>query len=203
MGPSDSPITCPTCGTENTPHARYCTNCGVAVGSQPAEASKTSGDVEYSLHRCSFHPDVETGLACGKCGQNICPRCMIQTPVGSRCRDCAQVTRLPTFDVSTSYLVRASSAAVVIGVVTAIVWNLIVNATGIYVGSVLTIGAGYLVGEAISLAANRKRGRSLAIIAGISMTIFAVLSGLLFSIFSIFGIISLVFAYYIAVNRVR
>lgn len=203
MGPSASSIPCATCGAEYRPHARYCTNCGVAVGSYPVEAFKPSEEVEYSLPRCSFHPDVETGLACGKCGQYICPRCMIQTPVGARCRDCAHVTRLPTFDVSTGYLVRASSAAVVVGVATAIVWTLIVNATGIYIGSVLTIGAGYLVGESISLAANRKRGRSLAIIAGISMTIFAILSGLLFYIFSILGIISLVFAYYIAVNRVR
>lgn len=37
---------------------------------------------------CVNHPKVETYLRCNKCGQPICPRCAVQTPVGYRCRDC-------------------------------------------------------------------------------------------------------------------
>jgi hypothetical protein len=40
---------------------------------------------------CVNHPKVETYLRCNKCGQPICPRCAIQTPVGYRCRDCVNV----------------------------------------------------------------------------------------------------------------
>ena len=35
--------------------------------------------------RCAEHPDVETGLRCGRCETPICPKCMIMTPVGARC----------------------------------------------------------------------------------------------------------------------
>jgi hypothetical protein len=37
---------------------------------------------------CVNHPKVETYLRCNKCGQPICPKCAVQTPVGYRCRDC-------------------------------------------------------------------------------------------------------------------
>ena len=39
---------------------------------------------------CVNHPDVETYLRCNKCGQPICPKCAVQTPVGYRCRDCVR-----------------------------------------------------------------------------------------------------------------
>ena len=37
---------------------------------------------------CVNHPKVETYLRCNKCGQPMCTRCAVQTPVGYRCRDC-------------------------------------------------------------------------------------------------------------------
>jgi hypothetical protein len=40
---------------------------------------------------CVNHPTTETYLRCNKCGQPICPRCAVQTPVGYRCRDCINV----------------------------------------------------------------------------------------------------------------
>ena len=39
------------------------------------------------LH-CVNHPKVETYLRCNKCGQPICARCAVRTPVGYRCRNC-------------------------------------------------------------------------------------------------------------------
>ena len=47
--------------------------------------------------RCAYHPDVETNLRCGKCGKAICPKCLVQTPVGARCPDCARLYKLPTY----------------------------------------------------------------------------------------------------------
>lgn len=40
---------------------------------------------------CVNHPAVETYLRCNKCGDPICARCAVQTPVGYRCRRCIQV----------------------------------------------------------------------------------------------------------------
>jgi hypothetical protein len=37
---------------------------------------------------CVNHPKVETRLRCNKCGQPICTKCAVPTPVGYRCREC-------------------------------------------------------------------------------------------------------------------
>ena len=40
----------------------------------------------------------------------------MQTPVGARCRECANVRRIPTYNVGTSYLLRAGGAALFAGI---------------------------------------------------------------------------------------
>lgn len=37
---------------------------------------------------CVNHPQVETRLRCNKCGDPICAKCAVRTPVGYRCRAC-------------------------------------------------------------------------------------------------------------------
>ena len=39
---------------------------------------------------CINHPQAETYLRCNKCGEPICVKCAVRTPVGYRCRDCIQ-----------------------------------------------------------------------------------------------------------------
>src|SRR5436305_14892804 len=65
------------------------------------------------LH-CARHPDRETYLRCGKCGDPICPKCTIPTPVGSRCRDCAQLRRLPQYELSVGTILPALLAGVAV-----------------------------------------------------------------------------------------
>ncbi len=68
--------------------------------------------------------------------------------------------------------------------------------------SLLTLGAGYAVGEAISVATNRKRGTGLAFVAGGSMVVFLLVSGLVLTQ-NIFTWLILALAIYSAVIRVR
>ncbi|MDY7080141.1 MAG: B-box zinc finger protein [Chloroflexota bacterium] len=61
---------------------------------------------------CVNHPKVETYLRCNKCGQPICVRCAVQTPVGYRCRDCINAQQ-KTFYADfrpVNYLVAAAVA---------------------------------------------------------------------------------------------
>ena len=201
-------MACANCGAENAREARFCANCGTLLIDHQSQQHnpRPETEQEYGLHRCATHPDVETGLACGRCGKYICPRCMIQTPVGARCSECARVTKLPTYDVRPSYYFRAATAGGITAVVAGIVWGLLLSLHIPFLPWLSAIAAGYVVGEAISLAVNRKRGTGLAVVAGASMTLAALLSGLLGSVFilgNIFGIFSLGIAFYIAINRVR
>jgi hypothetical protein len=113
---------------------------------------------------CARHPQVETYLRCGRCDTPICPRCLVQTPVGARCRDCANVRTLPTFDVTPAYFARAQSAALVSGVLCGAIWAyLLPNFWGFFFILIIGGALGWAVSESISLATNRKRGLGLQI----------------------------------------
>jgi hypothetical protein len=116
---------------------------------------------------CARHPDVETYLRCGRCETPICPRCLVQTPVGARCRDCANITRLPTFDVTPVFFARGFAAAMAAGLVVGGIWGGLKGPLGFgfIFAALLGLAAGWAVSEAVSLATNRKRGLALQICA--------------------------------------
>jgi hypothetical protein len=98
-----------------------------------------------TAHYCATHPEVETELACGKCGRYICPRCMVQTPVGARCRECAQLRRPPMYSLGPASVARVAGAAVGVGAAVGLVWGLLVPGFGLLGFFMLFLGmfAGY------------------------------------------------------------
>jgi hypothetical protein len=122
---------------------------------------------------CAADPKVETALRCGRCDTPICPRCLVMTPVGARCRSCAQLRKNPIFVVGPVYYLRAIGA------------GLAVAAVGTYVLAfipffqffgLLLLGAA--VGESVTWAANRKRGTGLAVVAVVTMIVGALIASL-------------------------
>lgn len=127
--------------------------------------------------RCATHPEVETSLRCGKCGKPICPRCLVQTPVGARCPDCARLHKLPTFEVSAKYYLRAVGAGLGVAILCGLVWGVVIGLMPyFYLNFLLAPGAGYVIGEIISLVANRKRSLGLIVIGGAAVIISYVVS---------------------------
>jgi hypothetical protein len=121
--------------------------------------------------KCATHNDVETGLACGKCGTPICPRCLVETPVGARCRECANVRRLPTYSITPVQYLRAVAAGVGIAIAVGVAWAWLRIAVdipffGFMTALLLAAGAAYVIAEVVSRVINRKRGTPLQIIAG-------------------------------------
>lgn len=160
--------------------------------------------------RCAAHPNVETNLRCGKCDKPICPKCMVQTPVGARCRDCAKLYKLPTFRVTARHYLRAAGAALGMGIAGGIIWGLLQGLLPFFFLSLLlAAGVGYAIGEVVSLSVNRKRSRWLATIAGIGVAISYLISIFFFGrlpfglINIVISLAALVLGVYIAVNRLR
>jgi hypothetical protein len=166
--------------------------------------------------RCAAHPETETNLKCGKCGQPICPKCMVQTPVGARCPDCAKLYKLPTYRVPAMYYLRAAGTALGVAIAGGIIWGLINGLMPFfYLSLILAGGVGYAIGELVSRSVNRKSSRGLATIGGVAVVI-SYLINILFSLHVLhFGgfpssplriIIDLVaigVGIYIAVSRLR
>ncbi|OGO20625.1 MAG: hypothetical protein A2144_03035 [Chloroflexi bacterium RBG_16_50_9] len=158
--------------------------------------------------RCVNHPEIETNLRCGKCGQPICPKCMVTTPVGARCPKCAKLYQLPTYRVSTIFYFRAIVTALGVAVITGIIWGAIsIFIPFFYLNLVLAAGTGYAIGEITGLSVNRKRGRGLAAIAGIAVIIsylvnILIFGGLPFNLLHIiFDLVALGLGIYVAANR--
>lgn len=158
------------------------------------------------MTQCKRHPQVETNLYCGKCEDPICPRCMVQTPVGARCPSCARLNRLPTYRISTSYLLRAIGAALGLAVTCGLAWGFVRSLLFSGFFNIL-IGAavGYGIGECISLAVNRKRGIILSIIAGIAVVAAYLVSAFTFwgRPFAPFDILGIFAGIFVSVTRLR
>jgi hypothetical protein len=159
--------------------------------------------------RCAQHPDIETGLRCGKCEQPICPKCAVQTPVGARCSKCAALKKLPVYEISTIFYVKAIAAGLATAAVLGAIWRFI--PMGGFFLFFIALVIGYLIGEAVSLAANRKRGLGLQIVAGISVVVsYAVRSlveahehGFLHTFADVYGLIALILGIIVAVGLLR
>jgi len=154
---------------------------------------------------CTYHPGVETSLRCSKCGKPICPKCMVQTPVGARCPDCAGLYKLPTYHVSTKYYLRAIGVGLGMAFGFGIAWGLIMFSVSFYYFNfLLAPGFGYAIGEVIGLSVNRKRGTGLAVIAGICLAISYLISIFLsLGLFHPFDLIALGLGIYVAITRLR
>ena len=160
---------------------------------------------------CNWHPDTETRLFCGQCGKSMCTQCMVQVPVGIRCRECGRTERLPTFDVQSAYFLRALGVAAVASIVGGLLWFwLNLQFGGVpFVSSIFGLAVAYAIGELISRAVNKKRGVGLAWIAGGGMVVAYLISGGFFQILSssfmnvLFSLLFLGIAIYTAASRVR
>lgn len=118
---------------------------------------------------CANHKSTETALRCGKCEKPICGRCVIFTPVGTRCRECARLTRIPTYNVGVAYITRGvaagMAAALGVGVLGGYLLRTGVLPVPYLLGPLVLAGIGYVAAEAVSLATNRKRGPALRVVA--------------------------------------
>lgn len=101
------------------------------------------------MPECAFHPGVETEVRCSECERPICPKDMVPTPVGYKCKICAKPARSQYSVVKPGQLVRA----IIVG-----------GAVGIGIGIVLAffpfggIFMGFLWGAATAEAARRASG---------------------------------------------
>jgi hypothetical protein len=106
------------------------------------------------LH-CVNHPNVETYLRCNKCGQPICAKCAVLTPVGYRCKDCVRVQQRVFYtDFRPIHYLIAAAVALPL----ALMAGWLIPSLGWY-AIVLGPLAGGAIANLVRLAIQRRRGR--------------------------------------------
>jgi len=134
-------------------------NGSVAGPARPAAEPEPYTFKPATVVECPRDPGVETALRCSRCESPICPKCLIQSPVGARCRDCARIVKSPIYTLSGGGIARAAVASVVGGVVMGLIWGLVLlpftfGFFAIFVG----VGLSYAFTRALEFATGRKRG---------------------------------------------
>ena len=121
---------------------------------------------------CVNHPKVETGLRCNRCGNPICPKCAVRTPVGFRCKQCIKDQQAAFYSATPlDYVI-----AVVIGLVASTIAAFIISAVGIFFAFFLAPVAGGVIAEVVRWATGRRRGRWLWLVVSACIVVGALLA---------------------------
>ncbi len=157
---------------------------------------------------CLRHRDRETVLRCGRCNDPICPECMVQAAVGHICPSCVTWERNPVGQVDSSRLLTAFGAGLGAGLLLAIAITVLSAFFGGFFGLIMWALAGFLIGQAVHVAANRSRARTLRYVAGgsaaFSWALAAVFIGISFSvIWLVFAVIQVAIAITLAIAPFR
>ena len=117
---------------------------------------------------CINHPQVRTSLRCNRCGNPICTKCAMRTPVGYRCKTCVKTQQAVFYTaVPTDYVVAA-------------VITLPLAALGQFIGPMLWFFVvfaapivGGLIAELVWRATGKRRGQYIWLVVSACMVIAA------------------------------
>jgi len=131
------------------------------------EAQLTTPSVQDTF--CVNHPQVATSLRCNRCGNPICVKCAVRTPVGYRCKTCVKGQQ-------SAFYTAAPSDYVIAAIIT-----LPLAALGQFIGPMLwffALFAGPIVGGVIAdlvwRATGKRRGQYTWLVVAACMVIAAI-----------------------------
>ncbi len=111
---------------------------------------------------CYIHPTAETRLRCNKCGNYICARCAVRTPVGYRCPNCVRQQQDTFFTaLPTDYAIAA-----VVAFALSVPICYVLTRLGLFFAILIGIPAGGFISEMVHRALRRRRGRYTYLVVG-------------------------------------
>jgi hypothetical protein len=130
-------------------------------------ARETGPEKGEELIFCVNHPHVETGLRCNRCGDPICARCAVRTPVGYRCKKCIRDQQATFYTgLPVDYIIAA-----VVSFPTALAGAYITSFLGFFFAFFISPAAGALVADLSWRAVGRRRSRYLWLVVSGSIVI--------------------------------
>lgn len=155
--------------------------------------------------QCPRDPGVETALRCSRCETPICPRCLVHSPVGARCRDCARILRSPVYSLNSMQMVRGVLAAVFGGVVMGLIWYFVLlpfsyGFLSIFVGA----GLAWVFTKLMNFATGLKRGPVVVTLASAGIVLAWSLQILFLPLqFAMYGLLAVGIGVYLSYQNLR
>ena len=139
---------------------------------------------------------------------SICIKCVIHTPTGIKCKNCANLKKIPTFEITPVYFIRGI-ISIMITLTLFTIGLYFLNSyiiSGVFINLLAIIVLGFLIGQTLSFSVNYKRGKFLKLIAVISfitgiILIIVINKLLLINLFSIYGAASIIIGTYLSVDK--
>jgi hypothetical protein len=126
-----------------------------------------------SMPECAFHKGVETGVSCVECGRYICPKDMVDTPVGYKCRECGRSRRPTLGGIKPRQYLTAAAAGLGAGAALGLVLAFVP-----FMSFWLSIIGGIGVAEATRRGAGGHRTWEFAVIAAVATVLGVAAAGL-------------------------
>lgn len=124
------------------------------------------------MPECAFHPGTETNVRCVECDRYICPKDMVLTPVGYKCKECARQLPSARRTVKPKQFAMALVAAAVVG----IGGSYLIASIG-FRFFLMSALLGVATGEAARRASGGHRTGAIAALAGFAVIAGSVLTG--------------------------
>jgi hypothetical protein len=111
---------------------------------------------------------------------------MIYTPVGVRCRDCAQLRRLPQYTLTPRVFARVLPTAAALALICGFLLSLVPRLS-LLADIVIGFLIGFLVSDVLGRVSGYKQGRTMQVIAGATVIV-SLLSSNVFLVVRTFGV---------------
>lgn len=118
---------------------------------------------------CINHPKTETLLRCNKCGNPVCIKCVVRTPVGYRCKTCLNLQHAGYYNATSIDYVLV----LVVGIVASTIGGAIALAlSGFwFINIFYGPAAGGAIAEVIRRSVQRRRGKYLALASALTVVL--------------------------------
>lgn len=158
---------------------------------------------------CARHPDTPTRLFCSECGTPVCPQCLVSTPVGQKCPECAKQRKAAVRRGKPQQYVKGLSAGFGAAVLAAVVLANVYGSGIRFFLAIITGFVGYGIAKAVLWGSENNRAdpfRNAAMGFAVAATVGAWLIlgaslGQLFNITPLFTYAGAAYGVWIAFNR--
>ena len=138
---------------------------------------------------CANHPQTATSLRCNQCNKPVCPKCVVRTPTGYRCKECVRGQQ-KIFDTAYWYDYLSSF---VITAILGYIGAYLIPKLGFFTIFLAPI-AGAAIAEAVRFIVRRRRSRYLPMVATLG-AVFGSLPPLLIALVAFLSYLAMAAAY--------